>query len=162
MKLTTFFLVISSSFTTFAATTNMTPVEDSLYARDTAAGCDAHLSDSYGCASNGYCWMKCTYGSQWCWSAEDSGRGDWKSCSKNHSKEDCNPSSHQLACGRNCKDNSAQCGCFCSQTIIEWYIYICMYTRVRTWWKKASMLYMYVHIYTQTITNILYIQCQTK
>lgn len=62
-----------------------------------------------GC-SNGYCWKMCG-GSDgaWCWTAESSGTGPWRKCSKD---SDCGTAGWGFGCGTNCKDKGV-CGCSC-------------------------------------------------
>lgn len=58
---------------------------------------------SAGC-TDGYCWKSCGSRGEWCWTAINSGYGDWQTCS---SDSNCKTS---MACGRgDCK----KCGCSC-------------------------------------------------
>ncbi|KAK6336196.1 hypothetical protein TWF696_001759 [Orbilia brochopaga] len=62
---------------------------------------------SSGC-TKGYCWRNCGPNGQWCWTATNSGYGDWIQCRDAGSCADSN-----AACGQGCKPDNKACGCSC-------------------------------------------------
>ncbi|KAG6010470.1 hypothetical protein E4U21_006472 [Claviceps maximensis] len=59
-----------------------------------------------GCSKEGYCWKVCGPQGQWCWTAYNSGFGEWIRCS---GAKDCNTG---MSCGQGGDDCKA-CGCSC-------------------------------------------------
>ncbi|KXJ90376.1 hypothetical protein Micbo1qcDRAFT_195974 [Microdochium bolleyi] len=80
------------------------PLGEARTAIGIAASCPA--ISSHGC-HEGYCWKQCgdSGSNQWCWTAANSGRGDWIRCS---SSSQCNTG---MSCGVG--SNCGSCGCGC-------------------------------------------------
>ncbi|KAJ6261627.1 hypothetical protein Dda_4297 [Drechslerella dactyloides] len=62
---------------------------------------------SYGCSKN-FCWRNCGPNGQWCWTATNSGSGEWIGCNAASQCADLN-----AACGKDCKKDDKSCGCSC-------------------------------------------------
>jgi hypothetical protein len=60
----------------------------------------------YGC-SKGYCWKICGAGGEWCWTADNGGKGKWWTC---NTFKDCG-TGDKYACGMG--NGCASCGCSC-------------------------------------------------
>ena len=68
-----------------------------------------HGNQTPACSKDGWCYMNCDVNGEWCWMAENRGKGAWTSC-KSHN--DCVTAYFKRAafCGvGGCKD----CGCSC-------------------------------------------------
>ncbi|PLB37697.1 uncharacterized protein BDW47DRAFT_106645 [Aspergillus candidus] len=72
-------------------------------------GFEGCATKPFGCGENGWCWNQCADAGEWCWTAYEHGKGDWKTC-----KEDaeCDPSrDSSVSCAMGDCDT---CGCSCT------------------------------------------------